>query len=278
MATLDTLQTAMAASVPRMRAGAQPLPAPGAQPLAPPTTPVTWPQPPVPQGAVPQQTVPAQPAVVPTTTTAPTFLQPSNEAGLVGSYLNQFLGADSALMRNARTTGLEMAASRGLANSSIAAGNAQRAALDAALPLVSEAMGTFNQRENRQWQTGERLGQQGWTSGENLLDRQQQTNERRETQEWTSTENRLDRDQQVSMVQLQDWLNNQSFMREFNANLATFPVQNATQLLNTIMQQALENPQVYTPDIISGMSEFFTTNFLDVLSRYFPNLYATQGG
>lgn len=179
-----------------------------------------------------------------------------DEAMLQQNYLDQFLGADSALMRNARTSGIEAAAARGLQNSTLAAGASQRAALEYAVPLAQQAMETFNQRENRGWQTQQ--------------DREQRA--------WTASQNQLDRDQQITMSQVQNWLNNESFQREFNAQLALFPIQNSTQLMNAIAEQAITNPEIYTPDIISGMSEFFTTNFLDVLSRYFPSLYEQQGG
>lgn len=168
-----------------------------------------------------------------------------DEGSLLQNYLGQFLSADSALMRDARTRGIEAAAGAGLQNSSLAAGASQRAALDVAVPLAQSAFGMFGEREGR---------------------------------EWTAEQNRLDRDQQITMSQVQNWLNNESFMREFNANLSLLPITNTTQLLNTIMQQAIDNPQVYTPDVVSGLSEFFTTNFLDVLSRYFPSMYAQTGG
>lgn len=256
MATLVTTPKSNAAavaqaSVPRRVVGAQPLipPSPvqgvGSQPLIPQPSPFPAPgtgQPTPPGQVTPFQT---QPTSVTGNAQQSVYTPAGDEGNIVQSYLSQFLGSDSALMRDARTRGIEQAASAGLQNSTIAAGASQRAALDAVLPLVDQSMQTFNQRENRQW---------------------------------TSNENRLDRDQQITMSQVQDWLNNQSFMREFNANLSLMPIQNATQLMNTIAQQAIENPEVYTPDIISGMSEFFTTNYLDVLSRYFPSLYTRQGG
>ena len=250
-------------------------------------------------------------------------------ASIVNSHLGTILGSNNALMRNAQTQGLEQAASRGLQNSSIAAGAAQRAALDYAMPLVGHAQDTFNQREHRGWQTGERLGTQDWQSGESALerdwrseealrdrdwrslesqlDRQFTTEERNAVQAWqsgeaqltrdqqilmanlqeemnraqrawTAEENQLNRDQQLTMAEVQNWLNNESFMRDFNAQLATMPINNTANLLNFISQQAITNPEIYTPDIVSGMSEFFTTNAMDVLSRYFPNYFQNQGG
>ena len=215
----------------------------------------------------------------------------ADEAAITQGYLDQFLNSNNALMRNARISGVEQAAVSGLQNSSIAAGASQRAALDVAVPLTQLALDTFNQREQRQWQSGEaqldrelttseREAVQAWQSGEAQLTREQEVllanmqEEMNQAQRaWTSGQNQLDRDQQITMSQVQNWLNNETFMREFNAQLALLPVQNSAQLMNYIAQQAITNPEIYTQDIISGMSEFFTTNFLDVMSRYFPSLY-----
>lgn len=316
-------------------------------------------------------------------------------AGIVNSHLGTILGSNNVLMRNARTQGLEQAGSRGLQNSSIATGAAQRAALDYAMPLVGHAQDTFNQREHRGWQTGERLGSQEWQTGERLGSQSWQTGERLGSQEWqtgerlgsqswqsgergldrshetalqdsrqqwqtgeriggqewqsgesaierdwrssealrerdwrsiesqldrqfttaernavqawqsgeaelsrdqqtlmanlqeemnraqrgwTAEQNQLDRDQQLNMAEVQNWLNNESFMRDFNAQLATMPINNTANLLNYISQQAISNPETFTPDVVSGMSEFFTSNSMDVLSRYFPNYFQNQGG
>lgn len=222
-------------------------------------------------------------------------------------HLDQILNQENALLRNARISGLEAAASRGLQNSSIAAGAAQRAALDYAMPILGHAQDTFNQREHRAWSTDERLGHQDWQSNEALLDREFTREEReaiqqwqsgeaqltrdqqiimanlqeemaRAQREWTAQQNQLDRDQQLTMAEVQNWLANEAFMRDFNAQLATMPINNTANLLNFIAQQAITNPEIYTPDIVSGMSEFFTTNAMDVLSRYFPNYFQNTGG
>lgn len=174
-----------------------------------------------------------------------TYQPTLDEASILDSYVNQLTSSNSALMRNARLSGIEAAAGAGLQNSTLAAGASQRAALDFVVPLAQTAMDTFNTRETRNWTAGQ---------------------------------NQLDRDQQITMVKLQDWLNNESFMREWNANLAMYPITNTTALLNKITEQALQNPQVYTPDVISGLQQFFTTSYLDVLSKYFPSMYKQKGG
>src|SRR5690625_225296 len=203
-----------------------------------------------------------------------TYMPTGDEAQIGLDYLGQVLQSDNALMRNARTSGLEQAAQRGLMNSSIAAGASQRAALETAMPLVGMAQNTLDQREGRKWQSQEAdLQRQQQITMENLAEERA-----RAQREWTATQNQLDRDQQLTMAEVQDWLANEAFMRDFNAQLATMPINSASNLMNYIAQQAIENPEIYTPDIISGMSEFFTTNFVDVLSRYFPDYFQNQGG
>lgn len=305
--------------------------------------------------ATTQQMPPQQQLMQPTSTMGSLdqgMYNPTGDAAsIVNSHLGTILGSNNALMRNARTQGLEQAASRGLQNSTIAAGAAQRAALDYAMPLVGHAQDTFNQREHRGWQTGERLGTQDWQTGERALDRTHEfglqenrqswqsgesalerdwrsdealrdrdwrslesqldreftTEERNAVQAWqsgeaqlsrdqqilmanlqeemnraqrgwTAEQNQLDRDQQLTMAEVQNWLASEAFTRDFNAQLATMPINNTANLLNFIAQQAISSPETFTPDVVSGMSEFFTTNAMDVLSRYFPNYFQNQGG
>jgi hypothetical protein len=64
---------------------------------------------------------------------------------LAGTHLNTMLDANDPYMQNARQRGLEAAARRGLMNSSIAAGNSQRAAIEAATPIAMQQAGAYGQ-------------------------------------------------------------------------------------------------------------------------------------
>lgn len=70
----------------------------------------------------------------------------SNE--LVENRLGNLLGGDSAYMQQARQQGLQQAASRGLGNSSIAAGAAQREAIKSGLPIASQDASTYSQAQS----------------------------------------------------------------------------------------------------------------------------------
>lgn len=128
--------------------------------------------------------------------------------------LEQVVGANSPYLANARRRGLEVAATRGGINSSIAAGSSERAALEAAAPLVQQGVGI---------------------------------------------------DQNNQQVQYENWLSQQNFGR------ALFGQQfsNSLGMLNQLQQYALEDPELYTPEVTSGYSNFFQQNMNDILQRYF---------
>ena len=128
--------------------------------------------------------------------------------------LEQVVGANSPYLANAHRRGLEVAATRGGINSSIAAGSSERAALEAAMPLVQQGLAI---------------------------------------------------DQQAQQVQYDNWLSEQNFGRalfgqQFSSSLG---------MLNQIQQYALEDPELYTPEVISGFSNFFQQNMNDTMQRYF---------
>lgn len=66
-------------------------------------------------------------------------------------------------------------------------------------------------------------------------------------------------------AQTQDWLAQQNFGR----NLFTQKFGSSLDMLNSINQMALMDPELYTPEVTSGMSNFFQKNMNDILSNYF---------
>lgn len=213
------------------------------------TTAPASPQLPTPSGAVtggpaPVATTPNSP--FPTTQTPQQVYQTNMGAGnVVQDYLDQLLSSDSPYIQNARRTGLETAASRGLLNSSIAAGNSQRAAIEAAQPILNEITNLHNQREQLAF-TGE--------------------------------QNQADRDQQITMARINDWAANNQFQREYNGQLSLIPITSVAGLNNSLMQAAIDNPEIFPPEIVSGLGEFFGTNLLSMLQQWFPSQYGTAPG
>lgn len=258
------------------------------------------------------------------------YTSPNNHNELVQQSIDAFSDKGGAYLTNATRRGLEAAGSRGLLNSSIAAGAANRSAIEAMQPYVSQAVDLAKTRE-------------GWTfqSGENALDRSLQaavengrlsqsmaellathtfqgnqaefdrtlqvalaqgqidadTAAQLRSFDFQGTQNSLNRTQQAmlqnqqyafqgeqaaldraSRAQLQsdatfqqDWLASRNFSREFQSQLSMIPLSTAADLTSFISKYAVENPEVYTPEIVSGMSNFMAQNMQSILSQYFPN-------
>lgn len=155
-------------------------------------------------------------------TPAPTNPNQPSGSAMVTQSLQDILNPNSSYIQNARQRGVEMAATRGGVNSSIAAGAAERSAIEAAAPLAQQAVAIDAQRQQSQ---------------------QQLLNE--------------------------DWLAGQQFNRTFQGSLAMLPVQSSFGMLEAVQQYALEDPELYTPDVVSGYSNFFNKNMNDILKNYF---------
>lgn len=136
---------------------------------------------------------------------------------VVANSIESFLGANSPLIQNARQRGVEYAATRGGINSSIAAGAAERSAMEAATPLAQTA---------------------------------------------------LSMQQQQDAVTMDDWTSKQNF----NRSLYGQQISSSLGMLNRVQDYALQDPSLYTPEVTSGMSNFFQKNMNDIMSRYFAGI------
>lgn len=137
---------------------------------------------------------------------------------IVQNSLEAMLNPNSQYIQNARQRGVEYAASRGGLNSSIAAGASERAAIEAAMPLVNSALDIQKTRD---------------------------------------------------ILAGQDWLDTQAFNRDFQGQLTMLPIVNSFNMLSTVQQFAMQDPALYTPDVISGYSNFFQSNMKDIMNQYF---------
>lgn len=214
--------------------------------------------------------------------------------------LDQLLSGGGSYMQNAQRRGLEAAGARGLLNSSIASGAAQRSAVESSMPILNQIMGLQGQREQQDWQANQanRAAALGLTEQErtqdfqrtqNLVNQAMDLTRQREAQGFQAQESQLGRTQQVNNALLDaqlrtsmmedealktDWLNSRDFSRQFNANLSMLPIKSAVDMTTAITQFALQDPELYTPQVVSGMSEFFNRNMLAIMQQYFP----TSGG
>ena len=158
---------------------------------------------------------------------------------VVTDNINNLLGSDSRYIQNARQRGLEQANSRGMLNSSIGAGAAERSAIEAAQPILSNIMGLTSQRESQANQSLEAQRDRQFQSEFALLD-----------------------------ANIQDWIGNQNFNREFNGQLAMLPIASAADMWSGLMQLAASDPTVFTPDVLAGYQDFFQSGFNEYISRY----------
>lgn len=158
---------------------------------------------------------------------------------VVTDNINNLLSSDSRYIQNARQRGLEQANSRGMLNSSIAAGASERSAIEAAQPILNNIMGLTSQRESQANQSLESQRNRQFQSEFALLD-----------------------------ANIQDWVNNQNFNREFNGQLAMLPIASAADMWSGLMQLAASDPTVFTPDVLAGYQDFFQTGFNEYISRY----------
>lgn len=238
-----------------------------------PATPVQTTAAPPTGGPLPATPVPGT-GTAPRPDTPPTSIQ--SAAGTVQGALDTLLNNNGAYMRNARQTGLDMARSRGLINSSIAAGNSQAAAISAAQPLVNNALDIFNRRENENFTLGRDsslANLQNWLAGRN----QERNLETLARQHGYDLENMtVDQRHRLELAnnnaKLQDWMSNQDFTRQFNGALSMLPITNSFQLNNMIAQLAITDPEAYPPNVVSGITNFLNQNMFSILKQYFPNL------
>lgn len=123
--------------------------------------------------------------------------------------------------------------------------------------------------------TAEQLRNIGFQSMQSALDRTQQQMLQNQQYAYQGEQNALDRSQQEKLQSdaafQKDWLDSRSFSREFQTQLSMIPLSAAADLTSYISKYAVENPEIYTPEIINGMSTFMAQNMASILAQYFPN-------
>ncbi|UFK09605.1 hypothetical protein [Xanthomonas phage DES1] len=145
----------------------------------------------------------------------PNTVRPTGSS-LVTSSLESILDPSNSYIQNARQRGVEYAAQRGGVNSSIAAGAAERSAIEAAQPLVNQAVNADLQRESQA---------------------------------------------------MTEYLSDRQMTQGFQTELASSAVQSSYNMLNTLQQFALQDPVTYTPEVISGYTNFFNRTTADSIKR-----------
>lgn len=72
-------------------------------------------------------------------------------------------------------------------------------------------------------------------------------------------------DQSAIQAERENWLSQQNFGRALFGQ--TFS--NSMNMLSAIQQYSMEDPELYTPEVVSGYSNFFQQNMNNILKNYF---------
>lgn len=76
-------------------------------------------------------------------------------------------------------------------------------------------------------------------------------------------------DQNREQVQAENWMNQQNFSRALQGQLTGQVFTNSLNMLSAVQNYALEDPELYTPEVVSGLTNFFTKNMNNLLGKYY---------
>jgi hypothetical protein len=152
----------------------------------------------------------------------------------VAGQLNSLLDKNSTYLQSARNRGMEAANQRGLINSSLAAGTAERSAIDAALPIAQQDANTFAASGQSAQNANQDLG---LTSYKSLLDSAQQ----RENFGYTTAEN--EQNIKANTALQDDRLKSQADLQT-QAEASALQQQSQQQQANLALQTTLKNMDV----------------------------------
>lgn len=230
---------------------------------------------------------------------------------LVEHRLTGLLSQNNPYISNARQRGVEQAAGRGLLNSSMAAGSAERAAIESALPIASQDASTFSTAAGQNMDALNQMSlQQGQlASNEAIANRnlqasmQNASGERaaalqlqRERLAYEGEQAGLNRAQQLGMAQFglgadlttmgygaqwNNWLQDQGLGRQMESDLYNTQlglIGNYGQSLNNMMMGAF-NYGMFNPDFMANPQQM--SNLLGgisqmsypIFSNFFNNIF-----
>lgn len=213
---------------------------------------------------------------------------------LVSSQLSRLLSGDSAYMNNARRQGQEFAAARGMLSSGMAAGNTQRAAIEAGMPIAAADASTYGRTASENMSAenaasivnannttslaGQAMGIEGDIRSTLLRGRLSEReaalnrNFNREQNLYESEERGRDRDFSRSQSEFDAWRDAESDYRRAmlegtaeerrfanESRMAAFERASATfaDSYSRIMQSVIDNPEEWDEYNASGMIQFF---------------------
>lgn len=79
-------------------------------------------------------------------------------------------------------------------------------------------------------------------------------------------------------AQLSDWMSSEALKRDFSTTLAALPIKTSFDMLTGLAQAATNAPDVFTPEYVNSMSNFFTANMQNVMANFFGAQNPSTGG
>lgn len=216
---------------------------------------------------------------------------------LVSNQLNGLLDSDSAYMQNARSRGTALAGSRGLLNSSIAAGNSQRAAIEAGLPIATADAGAYqtaagqNQnalnailQESMGNQSSENIANIG--AGAQMYGADLGLMNNRENRAFTGEQAGYDRSFADYMSQLGHSQNmnmsNQTYQNNLGMGLLGIGgnlLQGQQSFYNTMGRDAMNNPAIMSnPEAFGNYMNWISNPFSGYIDNIFGGIFGNTGG
>lgn len=182
----------------------------------------------------------------------------------VENRLNSMLDSNSLYMRIAAQRGRDAASASGLGNSSIAAGSAQRAAIESALPVVSQDanalnammttnLGHLNERQIADLQNqveGARIAAQLEGIG---LEQAGALQRQRENLAYEGEQRGLDRDWTNARDYWTSRYQTNAAIQEYGARTRIDLQAQPARFFQYLSQMAAENPDIYTPEVVGGI-------------------------
>jgi len=213
---------------------------------------------------------------------------------LVQNQLSSLLNGNSDYIRQARSRGAGQALSRGLMNSSLAAGTAEGAAIEAGMPIAAQDAATFAKThadnmdaENRALlaqldaSTQMQVAGQSAATQFSIAQLQAQLDKERLAQDQNRWQSEFNRDNSRYDT---DWQRTQDLQRMQHQwdqedwdrqNLANRQNYIGSSLLNTIFS----DPSIWRdPVAASNFANLYGSNFNDIWSRVFPGNSPSSGG
>ena len=76
-------------------------------------------------------------------------------------------------------------------------------------------------------------------------------------------------DQNREQILADEWMTNNNFNRAMLGQYSQSTFNTSLDMLKMMQQYAMEDPELYTPEVMSGMSNFFNRSMNDQLGKYF---------